>query len=128
MSKIQIIYQKIQKNRTNSFQNSKNTNNISKNSEKFFPAASVFPQVLPGQSSRQFFPAYVFPPFLHASIFPHIDAPFIGTAPLLLCLVPPTGRRALPTRPYPADSFSHGCTLQPGLKLTQTSLSHRQFS
>ena len=32
--KIQIIYQKIKKNKTNSIQNVKNTNNISKNSEK----------------------------------------------------------------------------------------------
>ena len=31
MLKIQIIYQKIQKNKTNSIQNSKNTNNISNN-------------------------------------------------------------------------------------------------
>ena len=34
MLKIQIIYQKIKKNRTNSIQYVKNTNNISKNSEK----------------------------------------------------------------------------------------------
>ena len=34
MLKTQILYQKIQKNKTNSIQNSKNTNNISKNSEK----------------------------------------------------------------------------------------------
>ena len=34
MLKIQIIYQKIQKNKPNSIQNVKNTNNISKNSEK----------------------------------------------------------------------------------------------
>ena len=62
-----------------------------------------------------------------------IDAPFIGTTPLLLCLLPPTGRRALHAlshragRPYPADSFSTGCTHQPGLKVTHASLSHRQF-
>ncbi len=34
MFKIHIIYQKIHKNKTNSIQNLKNTNNISKNSEK----------------------------------------------------------------------------------------------
>ena len=34
MLKIQIIYQKIQENKTNSFLNDKNTNNISKNSGK----------------------------------------------------------------------------------------------
>ena len=34
MLKIQIIYQKIQKNKTNSIQYVKNTNIISKNSEK----------------------------------------------------------------------------------------------
>jgi hypothetical protein len=32
--KIHIIYQEIQKNKTNSIQNLKNTNNISRNSEK----------------------------------------------------------------------------------------------
>jgi hypothetical protein len=67
----------------------------------------------------------------------HVDRfkqPFIGTELLLLRLGPLTRRRALshralhlPTSPYRTDSISPGCTHQPGLKVTHTSLSHLQF-
>jgi hypothetical protein len=94
-------------------------------------------QVPPREISQPFPPSMVMKLSIHVgllSCFPWcIDAPFIGTAPLLLCLLlPPTGRRALHTlshragRPYPADSFSTGCTHQPVLKVTHASLSHRQ--